>query len=118
MTNINNVAQLENMTLKELYAHARKFKIAYYSKLTKKELIFAILKSRAEQEGFFFMEGVLEIIQQEGFGFLRPINYSSSSKIFIFPLHKFADLIFEMGTKYQGKYVRQKKMNVIMVYCK
>ncbi len=57
------IGELENMTLKELYALAREFKISYYSKLTKKELIFAILKTRAEQEGFFFMEGVLEIIQ-------------------------------------------------------
>ena len=38
------ISQLENMTLKELYALARQYKISYYSKLTKKELIFAILK--------------------------------------------------------------------------
>ena len=74
------ISALENMILKELYAHAKEYKVAYYSKLTKKELIFAILKSRAEQEGFFFMEGVLEIIQSEGYGFLRPINYSPSSE--------------------------------------
>jgi len=48
------IAQLENMTLKELYALARQYKISYYSKLTKKELIFAILKTRSEQEGYFF----------------------------------------------------------------
>lgn len=30
------IAQLENMTLKELYAQAREFKISYYSKLNKK----------------------------------------------------------------------------------
>ena len=64
------ISSLENMKLKELYELAREYKISYYSKLTKKELIFAILKARAEQEGFFFMEGVLEIIQSEGFGFL------------------------------------------------
>ena len=74
------ISALENMTLKELYALAKQYKIAYYAKLTKKELIFAILKSRAEQEGYFFMEGVLEIIQSEGYGFLRPINYSPSSE--------------------------------------
>ncbi|MDS9472290.1 transcription termination factor Rho [Sporosarcina pasteurii] len=74
------MSALENMTLKELYEHARQFKISYYAKMTKKELIFAILKQRAEQEGFFFMDGVLEIIQSEGYGFLRPINYSSSSE--------------------------------------
>ncbi|MDS9023368.1 Rho termination factor N-terminal domain-containing protein, partial [Streptococcus pneumoniae] len=74
------ISALENMTLKELYNLAKEYKLNNYSKLTKKELIFAILKTRAEQEGFFFMEGVLEIIQSEGFGFLRPINYSPSSQ--------------------------------------
>ena len=57
------ISALENMTLKELYNLAKEYKLNNYSKLTKKELIFAILKTRAEQEGFFFMEGVLEIIQ-------------------------------------------------------
>ncbi|MDV2686881.1 Rho termination factor N-terminal domain-containing protein, partial [Alkalihalophilus lindianensis] len=59
------ISSLENMKLKELYELAREYKVTYYSKLTKKELIFAILKSRAEQQGYFFMEGVLEIIQSE-----------------------------------------------------
>jgi len=52
-----NISSLENMKLKELYELAREYKVSYYSKLTKKELIFAILKARAEQEGYFFMEG-------------------------------------------------------------
>lgn len=73
-----SISSLENMKLKELYELARHYKISYYSKLTKKELIFAILKANAEQEDLLFMEGVLEIIQSEGFGFLRPINYSPS----------------------------------------
>ncbi len=42
---------LENMKLKELYELASEYKVSYYSKLTKKELIFAILKAQAEQEG-------------------------------------------------------------------
>ena len=67
------IAQLESMTLKELYALAKQYKLTNASKLTKKELIFAILKSRSEQEGFFFMEGVLEIIPTDGFGFLHHI---------------------------------------------
>lgn len=50
-----SIAALENMKLKELYELAKEFKISYYSKLTKKELIFSILKARAEKEGFFFM---------------------------------------------------------------
>ena len=45
--------------------------------MKKKELIFAILRAQAEKSGFMFMQGVLEILQ-EGFGFLRPINYLPS----------------------------------------
>ncbi|CAM5363339.1 transcription termination factor Rho [Bacillus safensis FO-36b] [Bacillus safensis subsp. safensis] len=74
------------MKLKELYELAKRYKISYYSKLTKKELIFAILKANAEQEDLLFMEGVLEIIQSEGFGFLRPIKLlpTSSEDIYMF----------------------------------
>ena len=38
-----NISSLENMKLKELYELAREYKVSYYSKLSKKELIFAIL---------------------------------------------------------------------------
>lgn len=104
------IAELENMTLKELYALARKFKVSYYSKLTKRELIFAILKTRAEQEGFFFMEGVLEIIQSEGFGFLRPINYSPSSEDIYISASQIRRFDLRNGDKVTGK-VRPPKEN-------
>ncbi len=104
------LADLENMTLKELYALAKQFKISYYSKLTKKELIFSILKSRAEQEGFFFMEGVLEIIQSEGYGFLRPINYSSSSEDIYISASQIRRFDLRNGDKVTGK-VRPPKEN-------
>lgn len=97
------MSALENMTLKELYTHAREYKITYYSKLTKKELIFAILKMRAEQEGFFFMEGVLEIIQSEGYGFLRPINYSSSSEDIYISASQIRRFDLRNGDKVAGK---------------
>ena len=109
MSNLT-IAELEDMTLKELYALARKFKISYYSKLTKKELIFAILKTRAEQEGFFFMEGVLEIIQSEGFGFLRPINYSPSSEDIYISASQIRRFDLRNGDKVTGK-VRPPKEN-------
>lgn len=110
MTTIITLADLENMTLKELYALAKEFKITYYSKLTKKELTFAILKSRAEQEGFFFMEGVLEIIQSEGYGFLRPINYSSSSEDIYISASQIRRFDLRNGDKVTGK-VRPPKEN-------
>ncbi|WP_342528060.1 transcription termination factor Rho [Chryseomicrobium sp. FSL W7-1435] len=95
--------ELENMTLKELYELAKRYKIASYSKLTKKELIISILKSRAEQEGFFFMEGVLEIISSEGFGFLRPINYSPSSEDIYISASQIRRFDLRNGDKVTGK---------------
>ena len=104
------ISALENMTLKELYNLAKEYKLVSYSKLTKKELIFAILKTRAEQEGFFFMEGVLEIIQSEGFGFLRPINYSPSSQDIYISASQIRRFDLRNGDKVSGK-VRPPKEN-------
>lgn len=104
------ISQLEEMTLKELYRLAKEYKISYYSKLTKKELIFAILKSRSEQEGFFFMEGVLEIISQEGYGFLRPINYSPSKEDIYISASQIRRFDLRNGDKVSGK-VRPPKEN-------
>src|SRR5699024_3002124 len=73
------ITRLSELNLKELYEMAREYKVSYYAKLTKKELIFAILKAQAEKDGFLFMDGILEIISSESFGFLRPINYFPSA---------------------------------------
>ncbi len=104
------ISDLENMTLKELYELAREYKISYYSKLTKKELIFAILKGQAEQDGLMFMEGVLEIIQSEGFGFLRPINYMPSSEDIYISASQIRRFDLRNGDKVSGK-VRPPKEN-------
>lgn len=74
-----NLAQLEGLKLTELYALAKQYQIAYYGQMKKKELIFAILRAQAEESGYMFMQGVLEILA-EGFGFLRPINYLPSTE--------------------------------------
>ena len=74
------ISRLENLNLKQVYELAREYKVSNYSKLNKKELIFAILKAQAEKAGYLFMDGILEIIPSEGFGFLRPINYSASAE--------------------------------------
>ena len=104
------LAGLQDMTLKELYGLARKFNISYYSKMTKKELTLAILKSRAEQEGYSFMEGVLEIIPTEGYGFLRPINYSSSSEDIYISASQIRRFDLRNGDRVSGK-VRPPKEN-------
>ncbi|MDQ0352733.1 transcription termination factor Rho [Alkalibacillus filiformis] len=80
MSKTMTIAELETKTLKDLYALARDLGVSYYAKLNKKELIFAILKAQTEKDGKLFVDGVLEIIQSEGFGFLRPINYAPSAE--------------------------------------
>lgn len=105
-----SIAYLESLTIKDIYSLAKEHKIAYYSKLTKRELIFALLKSNAEKEGFFFMEGVLEIIPNEGFGFLRPINYSSSSEDIYISASQIRRFELRTGDRVSGK-VRPPKEN-------
>ncbi|MGN8646421.1 transcription termination factor Rho [Gracilibacillus sp. HCP3S3_G5_1] len=104
------ISELEQMTLKELYAKAKEFKVSYYAKLTKKELIFAILKAQAEKSGYLFMDGILEIIPTEGFGFLRPINYSPSAEDIYISASQIRRFDLRNGDKVSGK-VRPPKEN-------
>jgi len=104
------ISHLEDLTLKELYALAREYKVSYYAKLTKKELIFAILKAQAEKDGFLFMDGILEVIPSEGFGFLRPINYSPSAEDIYISASQIRRFDLRNGDKVSGK-VRPPKEN-------
>ena len=74
------MAELEQHTLKEIYEFAREYSIPYYSQMNKKELSLAVLRAQAEKQGFFMVEGVLDIVAQGDYGFLRPINYSPSQE--------------------------------------
>jgi transcription termination factor Rho len=65
-----NIAELEAKTLGELRDMARAMDISGYSRLKKHDLILRLLKANAEQLGYSFGGGVLEIIQ-DGIGFLR-----------------------------------------------
>ena len=71
---------LQEKTLKEMYGFAKHYKIPYYGQMNKKELALAIIRAQEEATGFFQVEGVLDNNRAEGFGFLRPINYSSSQE--------------------------------------
>ena len=104
------ISHLEDLTLKEIYALAREYKVSYYAKLTKKELIFAILKAQAEKDGFLFMDGILEVIPSEGFGFLRPINYSPSAEDIYISASQIRRFDLRNGDKVSGK-VRPPKEN-------
>ncbi|POZ93715.1 transcription termination factor Rho [Petrotoga halophila DSM 16923] len=69
------MAKLNEMTRKELYELARKLEISNYSKMTKNELKFAILRKQTESIGYFFYEGILEVLP-DGYGFLRSVDNS------------------------------------------
>jgi len=70
-----NQAELKMNSMAELMELAQEFKIENPSSLRKQELIFAILKACASQNGNIYGEGVLEILP-DGFGFLRSPMYS------------------------------------------
>ncbi|WP_028273691.1 transcription termination factor Rho [Atopococcus tabaci] len=80
MSEILTLRELENKTLKEIYQYARDLKIPYYSQMNKKELALAVIRAQEEKQGYFQAEGVLEIMSQQDFGFLRPINYTASKE--------------------------------------
>ncbi|MHA6603498.1 transcription termination factor Rho [Aerococcus urinae] len=70
---------LEGLTLKQIYDYAKEYKIPYYSQMNKKELILAVIRAQEKSQGYFSVEGILDITGNE-FGFLRPINYSPSQE--------------------------------------
>ena len=65
-----NFVELETKTLDELQEHARQMSLSGYSRLKKHDLMMRLLRAQAEQQGYIFGGGVLEIIQ-DGIGFLR-----------------------------------------------
>jgi len=65
-----NIVELETKTLDELQDLAKDMGLSGYSRLKKHDLMFRLLRAQAEQQGYIFGGGVLEIIQ-EGIGFLR-----------------------------------------------
>jgi transcription termination factor Rho len=70
-----NPADLKHKKIKELVALAADLKIEGYSSMRKQELIFAILKAQADEDGKLRGSGVLDVLQ-DGFGFLRAPDYN------------------------------------------
>ncbi len=70
-----NPTELKNKKIKELITIASALNIEGYSTMRKQELIFAILKAKADDDGKLRGSGVLEVLQ-DGFGFLRAPDYN------------------------------------------
>ena len=65
-----DLATLKDMSVGALTKIAKQLDVPGATGMRKQELIFEILKARAEKSGLIFSEGVLETLP-DGFGFLR-----------------------------------------------
>src|SRR5215471_13880777 len=70
-----DLAALKEMSTAELTKVAKQLDVPGATGMRKQELIFQILRCRAEKSGNLFSEGVLETLP-DGFGFLRAPNYN------------------------------------------
>ncbi len=71
-----NLKELKEKKINELVSIAKALNVDGVLNLTKQELIFAVLQAQSEKNGMIYGEGVLEIIQDGGFGFLRSPDYN------------------------------------------
>jgi len=67
-------AELETKTLGELRELSKSMEISGYSRLKKEDLILRLLRAKAEQQGYSFGGGVLDVVE-DGIGFLRADHY-------------------------------------------
>jgi transcription termination factor Rho len=70
-----DLATMKEMSIGELTKIAKQLDVPGATGMRKQELIFQILRCRAEKSGNLFSEGVLETLP-DGFGFLRAPNYN------------------------------------------
>ncbi|MFO7631757.1 MAG: transcription termination factor Rho [Caldilinea sp.] len=64
------IGQLEDLNLDELRDIARAANVTGYTRLKKYDLVMRLLRASAEQAGFIFGGGILEVVQ-DNIGFLR-----------------------------------------------
>ena len=105
-----DIVKLQEMTISELNAMARKLGLTGYSGLRKQELIALIVEAKAESSGLLFGQGILEILPEK-YGFLRASRYNylqSTDDIYVSPsqIRKF-DL--RTGHEVQGQIRPPKK---------
>ncbi len=69
------LSALKEMNISALTRIAKDMEIPGATGMRKQELIFGILRARAEKSGHIFSEGVLEVLP-DGYGFLRAPDYN------------------------------------------
>jgi transcription termination factor Rho len=70
-----DIATLKEMSIQRLTQVAKDLNVPGATGMRKQDLIFQILRAQAEQSGFVFSEGVLEVLP-DGYGFLRAPDYN------------------------------------------
>ena len=70
-----SMQELQQMSMQELSEIALELEIEGVGAVGKQDLVFAILKGKANEKGVLYGGGVLEILQ-DGFGFLRSPEYN------------------------------------------
>jgi transcription termination factor Rho len=70
-----NIGELKEMNIQRLTQIGKDLNVPGATGMRKQDLIFQILRAQAEQSGFVFSEGVLEVLP-DGFGFLRAPDYN------------------------------------------
>jgi transcription termination factor Rho len=73
-----SINELEHKTKDELIELAKEMGISSYTGLKKQDIIMRLLQTSAEQQGFVFCSGILEIMN-DGYGFLRQSTLLPSS---------------------------------------
>ena len=65
-----NITELETKTRDELIAYAKEIGVTGVTSMKKEDLVMRLLQANAEQQGYTFRGGILEIMN-DGYGFLR-----------------------------------------------
>lgn len=72
------VEELRQKPIEEIIEIANKYKIENPNDYKRQDLIFEILKCQVNQGGYILLSGILEIMQ-EGYGFLRGLDFNFSN---------------------------------------
>lgn len=66
-----SIKELEQQTIAQLRAKAKELEMNDFMELPKRDLIIEILKRSTEKDGFIFVEGILEVMNDSTHGVLR-----------------------------------------------
>lgn len=90
-----DIRELQRMSMQDLMDMANNLDITGVGSLSKHDLIFAILKANTEKNGALYSGGVVEVLPEGGYGFLRQTGNSYTpcpEDVYLSPtqVHRFA----------------------------